>query len=222
MVSFVIEVAGPQNSGTPSAVECDLRLPLTLTATGAARYPVYSIRLGDILKGLMDLGKKHTTPQNFQIIHSASVQVWHEVISSMTLPETMAALSGQAPCQSARLLSLLPRVAGELCPGNYLQFVLPDVKKRDQAVWTNLDDITIRLAAAILKLSRAQKLSKDEMDAVKGILDTNEFLYNGSASSVSRGISGRCQQHLSTAHRAKEWVLGPPVLSSRTLTSRQT
>ncbi|KAF7194266.1 hypothetical protein HII31_04299 [Pseudocercospora fuligena] len=167
---------------------------MQIDTRGNTKYPTYSVRLGEILTGLMMLSNADMTPQNYQILHGLSTETWHEALSAITLDEMKYELSRNRPPTVEQLLSRLPTVTGVWHPGDYLMFILPDTEAADMAT------------KAALQLDAETHTSVDGQVAPRYV-DEKEFVYTGSCSLVARGVECRCQQHANPNYRAHEMAI---------------
>lgn len=119
-----IDIPHPAN-GTQDNLSCLLHLPMQIDLPGALKYPVFEIRLGEMLAGFMAMDELQLTPQNYQILHGASLDTWHHALSSITLDEMkMLKAADEAP-SSEQILATLPSIDGEWRPGTYTELILP-------------------------------------------------------------------------------------------------
>lgn len=98
---------------------------MQINLVGANKYPVFEVRLGEVLTGLMNLSDLELTPQNYQILHGASLEVWHHALSSITLDETKLLKSADEAPSPEQILATLPIVDGEWRPGTYVELITP-------------------------------------------------------------------------------------------------
>lgn len=89
------------------------QLPMQINPAGAIKYPVFEIRLGDMLTGLMALSELDLTPQDYQILHGSSMETWHQALSCIILDETKLLKSADDAPSPEQILAVLPHVDGE-------------------------------------------------------------------------------------------------------------